>query len=580
MSRVSVRTTSLAACVAWALALTVVGCQTDEPTEGSPVEVGAGSLAALAPATSEYYAELVLRPDDPTMRSLTSVLQRLGEGEEGIERLRSGLLESIGGAVPVLAQTPDYEQDVEPWLGERLAVFAEVARPGSRAAPEPAFAIGVSDAELAEESLTPLLAEGLETTDGPAAEGVLLFAEQPEEGTAIALTEGALLLGPTEHIEQALDSESAKLGNQPDFETALRDIDIEQGGLGFLVLDAGDEIEAAFRARLGGFADAFGVDPLARLGIDVEQPLSAELGVAERSIAVETSFGLLDDPGIDQLRTLVNAAPRSSSVAIGDPVVLPYLAAAVEAGVRIGLRRAGDGDIAAGTEVVKARLGFDPLAAIGGLTGPYGFYVSSVSSGDVALGARATTTESLDGAAVIDLVSFLAPELLADVRLAELPLEDGSRAVLLESKRLPYPIAVADQPKGVELAAATSAEAHANALDPTPGFLDDGRLLEAETKMSGDYFAIGYANLPVLSIALGYFVPQLGVTPLRINQGGELAIGGLYERKHRRLSLRFVVDPPRLPEGGGPLDQLPGSEDEVAPAAADDADSSPRSDPA
>ena len=99
---------ALAACAA----LVVAGC-------GGGGGGANDDLASLAPADASVYLESVIRPEGGQKDAIESLASRVG----GIQDPGGAILSRLNA---VLAQSgPDvsYESDIEPWLGERAAIF-------------------------------------------------------------------------------------------------------------------------------------------------------------------------------------------------------------------------------------------------------------------------------------------------------------------------------------------------------------------------------------------------------------------------------------------------------------------------
>src|ERR671914_381141 len=115
--------------------LVALGCGNDE---------GASSATSLAPAGAQFYGEVGLDPSGDQKQAIDELIGKFpGEGSAG-ERLRGliekGLRESDA---PI-----DFENDVEPWLGDSAAFFVGARNPEASAA-----LIGTTDEEAARDAL-------------------------------------------------------------------------------------------------------------------------------------------------------------------------------------------------------------------------------------------------------------------------------------------------------------------------------------------------------------------------------------------------------------------------------------------
>lgn len=113
MRRASATVVAVAALGVFALG--VVGCGGDDDSPPAGPE-----LASAVPADALVYAEAVVRADKATLGDAEAALGHLlGVADVGAE-IRTMLNESLADAPSRLS----YEQDIEPWLGERAAFFA------------------------------------------------------------------------------------------------------------------------------------------------------------------------------------------------------------------------------------------------------------------------------------------------------------------------------------------------------------------------------------------------------------------------------------------------------------------------
>jgi hypothetical protein len=179
-----------------ALALALAGC-------GDDAEVASGP-AAVMPAEMPLYVEATIRPEGEQAENLDALLTELGElpligsvGDPGdliIEQLES---EAEAAGVDF-----SYEEDVEPWLGER-AGFG-IAGPQDT---EEAFVLAVetTDEDAARESIENLLSEDSVPYEEGEYEGVSYLAA-PQDSYRLGVFDGHVVLAPADDFEAAVDA--------------------------------------------------------------------------------------------------------------------------------------------------------------------------------------------------------------------------------------------------------------------------------------------------------------------------------------------------------------------------------------
>ncbi len=95
------------------------------------------------------------------------------------EDLKRGLVEAIGDQSPEFAARFDYEDDFEPWLGDRIGVGVVLDDVGE---PTPLIAIQVTDRDAAATTLSDLLA--------------YLEEQDPEDESGYAFTGDYVVVAP------------------------------------------------------------------------------------------------------------------------------------------------------------------------------------------------------------------------------------------------------------------------------------------------------------------------------------------------------------------------------------------------
>src|SRR5687768_17124358 len=93
--------------------MTIAGCG-DGGSDGPSRE-----LIEFAPADAIFFAEATVRPEGDLKEDIESILDRFPDGDE----LGDTIIREIDKGIEEEAGDATYEDDIEPWLGERAAVF-------------------------------------------------------------------------------------------------------------------------------------------------------------------------------------------------------------------------------------------------------------------------------------------------------------------------------------------------------------------------------------------------------------------------------------------------------------------------
>ena len=97
-----------------AVALGAAGCGDDEEAGGS------SDLTKFAPADAPVFVEGAIRPEGELKDSIDAILERFPDGDT----VGDELIKSINESAQEDSEDFTYEDDIEPWLGERAAFYA------------------------------------------------------------------------------------------------------------------------------------------------------------------------------------------------------------------------------------------------------------------------------------------------------------------------------------------------------------------------------------------------------------------------------------------------------------------------
>lgn len=119
--------------LAASVVLGIAGCGGGDP----------GGLASFAPPDAPLYAEFVLRPEGDQAGAVESFAERVG----GIDDPGAELVAGLDAVFADNDLDYTYANDVEPWLGERAAVFVRSFEPSSVGGGVPDFALIVETSD-------------------------------------------------------------------------------------------------------------------------------------------------------------------------------------------------------------------------------------------------------------------------------------------------------------------------------------------------------------------------------------------------------------------------------------------------
>jgi hypothetical protein len=342
----------------------------------------------VLPADTLGFVKLDLDPAAGQKMALGSLLEKfpdlVSEGKGDLkEQLLEPLLDESGAAL-------NYESDVEPWLGDRLAVAAVPAE-GTEEGVVPVAALAVTDAERMAEVLT---------------------RAQQDAGFGFALRGDYVLITDSQERAESIAAAETSLADDADF-TGDRDaLGGDQIALAWADLSAAQSILAT-QVPADSMSGIFGGDELSGRMI---------LGVHAEDDAVELvglDFGVSDfgEPSSEPTR-LMQGLPEDtlgavSASEVGDRVVALWdeleqsgaLAGAEEPLTQLGLDLPEDLRIVFGTDLV--------VAAFGEVANPR-------------VGARVVTEDGARAAEIVDdLLAEAGAEAGAGVELVPAPVEDG-----------------------------------------------------------------------------------------------------------------------------------------------------------
>jgi Protein of unknown function (DUF3352) len=264
----------LALAAAGALPVAAAGCGGSSSSSGD--------LAKLAPPKAPIFVEGRIRPSGELEANADAVAEKIG----GIENLGDYVVEKLESSAREDGEPFDYAKEVEPWLGERGAVFFEHLEGGNLSSP--GVILETSDTAATRQFVKSQTAKSKVPYRAGSYEGVE-FEVGGEEGNAIGVVGDFLAIGGDEAVlkEMVDASNGESLAGEDRFSSAisaasdgsLADVYVDVGAL---IEESGGEIDPTARRLLRNA----GIDPSEATAVasaipgsdQVEVDLSSDLG--------------------------------------------------------------------------------------------------------------------------------------------------------------------------------------------------------------------------------------------------------------------------------------------------------------
>lgn len=300
---------------------------------------GGSQPEEVLPADTLAFAKLDLDPAANQKAAVASLLQQFPDLETGGDDgdLRSTLV------TPLLEENPwglSYDSDVEPWLGDRMAVAA-VPEPGSEAGVAPVVVLAVTDQEAMTDRLGAvedaefafavrddyvLISRTQETVDRLAATESTLAEDEDYTGDLAALDGDQLavawadLAGFEDVLGETMASLGAGLGGQPVTGRMVLGVHAESDAL---------EVEGLTRGATAPTGSAAATEPT-RLVLDLPEDTLAALSVSGLGDAVAEAWTAAEDTGVppeieEQITALGLDLPDDLRTVLGNDLALAVL---------------------------------------------------------------------------------------------------------------------------------------------------------------------------------------------------------------------------------------------------------------
>lgn len=198
---------------------------------GSGESGGPGDPAGAVPADAAVYVELVVRPSGSVREDALAAASKVLSTDEPEARIRA--------LVERFVKDVDYARDIEPWLGERAALWSE---PSGQEAP--VVVLATTDADAARESLAAGLARaGHEVSERSYRGREYLLGES---GGAAGVVDSFVIAGREAQFKRSVDAvEGSSLAESDSYAEVVDDLPEER--LGVFWADSAALFELAFR---------------------------------------------------------------------------------------------------------------------------------------------------------------------------------------------------------------------------------------------------------------------------------------------------------------------------------------------
>ena len=388
------RSPQIATAIATAAVLALAGC-------GDDADAGS-DLASLVPPDVPLYAEAVLRPEGHQREAIES----LSEQVAGIEDPGGMLIAELNRS---LAEEPGeftYEEDIEPWLGERGAVFVRSFEDGP-SGPDAAALIELTDTDAAQEFIDASAESEPDQVGEERSYGGFDYLTSAESDTVVGLVDDVLVVGTEASFKVAVDAgDGESLAGSEEYTDRLDPL--TDDSLGTLYLEPGAAIDAAIEAGDVDADAARAVEPL--LGGALSEPVALGLTAGEDSATLEAAATVEEGHSVGA-DSLLEGLPGGSLLALGGADLGPMIDRWLDDLTNSGIPRAASIE-----RRLRAQTGIDLRRDI------------TPWLGDTALFLRGTQVPGLAAGLVAETSDPEGPRTLVDVVQARVEAESGLRS--------------------------------------------------------------------------------------------------------------------------------------------------------
>lgn len=249
-------------------ALVVAGC-------GGGSGGGGGEPAGVVPKKAPVYLEANLKPDGQTSEALNEVAQTV----LGIDNVGEFVAEELENAALGEGETLNFEEEIEPWLGEKAGLY--LAGYDGNDFHGVGIALETTDSGEAEE----FIEERVEKNDEGAEQGEFEgheYYEEPDDESLLGMIGDYIVFGERksdfEEMVEAFEGEG--LNESPKFKEAMDNAPDE--GIGNVYVDIGgliEETKSVLPPETEAFFDLVQIDPKKATAVATVIPRSEQLEI-------------------------------------------------------------------------------------------------------------------------------------------------------------------------------------------------------------------------------------------------------------------------------------------------------------
>ncbi len=433
-------------------------------------------LASLAPADAPVYIESVVRPEGEQSDAINSLASRVG----GIDDPGGAIVRQLDFLLSESGTDATFEDDIEPWLGERGALFVQ-----SFEADTPFAAIFQStDTGATEDFLQKAAASSPDTKQG-SDNGVQYYWAPSEGGTvAIGVVGDFLVAGTLEGFKAAVDaSDGDSLADSSGFDDGTSALPADNLALGYVDGErAGREIAALPTDPLQATVVRSALETLANGPVTFA--VSATPDTASVDVSLPTGVAAKLSGG-----DLVGQAPADAWLAVG----------LEDAGDILGnvLHAADALRLSAVEDRIRRLTGVDPNDVVSWMQDGYGF-VAGTSEKTIAIGGVVKSSDPDASSKAVDALRKRFQQ-DADAKLGPPRVSGADTGFSATAPESPQAIDVARVGDRV-VAALGPGRPGEDALDPGHALADDPGFQAGEDGLGSDFSPLAFVRLAPLFV--------------------------------------------------------------------------------
>lgn len=433
---------------------------------------GSDDMASLVPADAPVYIESVVRPEGTQADAINGLTSTVG----GLEDPGGAIVSQLDAALSSSGTDATYANDVEPWLGERAAIFFK----SFGSPPDFAIVIQTTDTGAAQDFLDKATGQSSGTTQENY-NGVDYL--QSSDGVyATGIVGDFLVFGSVAAFKSAVDaSDGSSLADSSDFQDGVAGLPTDNLGLGYA--DAQQAIDAVLASGQVDPLQAQALKPL--LGALATGPVTFSVSATTDSASVDVSVPVGSNTPPVAGGSLLSDAPADSWLAVGVQDLGQVL--------QTSLDQAANVPAIGGVEAqLKKQTALDLAADVVPWMGDaYGF-LSGTSQTTLTGGV---VIQSSDSKASADAITTLKDHIQVDpgTKLGP-PLSPADTGFSISSPGSPEKVEF-DQSGDQVVGALGAGQPAQDALDPAQKLADDPSFQSATGVLGSDFSPTAYLSL-------------------------------------------------------------------------------------